>query len=94
MVSHYPKDGHPSSHGWSLPIQNLPERIVLQAWNLGSRLNSQNQEPVTTVMDGQSLSPGWSVTITRMVTHHLKDMVINHRKSKRRKCTTDLEFGT
>ena len=86
MVNHYPQDGHPPSHGWSLTIQNLPEGIVLQACNLASRLNSQNQDQVTTVMDGQSPSPGWSPTIQRMVT--------NHPKSNRRKCTTDLEFGT
>ena len=88
MVSHYPHDGHPPppSHGWSLTIQNLPEGIVLQAWNLASRLNLQNQDQVATVMDGQSPSPGWSPTIQRMVT--------NHQKSNKRKCTTDLEFGT
>ena len=54
MVSHHPQDGHPPSHGWLLTIQNLPDEIVLQAWNLASTLNSQNQDQVTTVMDGQS----------------------------------------
>ena len=41
MVNHYPHDGYrpPQSHGWSLTIQNLPEGIVLQAWNLATRLN-------------------------------------------------------
>ena len=68
MVSHYPQDGHPPHYGWSLIIQNLPEGIVLQAWNLASRLNSQNQDQVTTVMDGQLPSPGWLP-----VTRHSKD---------------------
>ena len=88
MVSHYPQDGHPPYHGWSwsLIIQNLPEGIVLQAWNLASRPNSQNNEQVTTVRDSQSPSKGWSPTIQRMVTHH--------SKSTRRKCIIDLKFGT
>ena len=80
MVNHYPQDGHPPYHGWSLIIKNLPEGIVLQTWNLASRLNSQNQDQVTTVRDGQSPSPGWSPTIHRMVTNHPK--------------STDLDFGT
>ena len=42
LVSCYPQDGPPPSHGWSLTIQNLPEGNVLQAWNLASILNSQN----------------------------------------------------
>ena len=41
-VSRYPQDGRPPSNGWSLTIQNIPEGNVLQAWNLASRLNSQN----------------------------------------------------
>ena len=55
MFSHYSQDGHPPYHGWSLIIQTLPEGIVLQAWNLASRLNSQ--------MDGQPPSKGWLLTI-------------------------------
>ena len=88
MVIHYPHDGHPPppSNEWSLTIQNLPEGIVLQAWNLASRLNSQNYDQVTTVIDGPSTSPGWSPTIQRMVT--------NHQRSNRRKCITELKFGT
>ena len=66
MVSHYPQDGHPPPHEWSLTIQNLPERIVLQAWNLASTLNSQNQDQVTTVMDGHPPSKGWLPTIQNL----------------------------
>ena len=50
---------------WKLDDMPLPERIVLQAWNLASRLNSQNQDQVK--------YHGWSATIPRMVTHHPKD---------------------
>ena len=67
MVDHHQMDGQ-----WSVTIQNIPEGNVLQAWNFASTLNSQNQDQATTVMDGQSPSPGWSPTIQRMVTNHPK----------------------
>ena len=78
MVSHHLHDGHPPSQGWSTPIQNIPERIVLQPWNLVSRIDQQNLDQVK--------CHGWSATIPRMVTHH--------SKPTRRKCTTDLKFVT
>ena len=86
MVSHHPQQGHPPSQGWSPTIQNLPKGSVQQTWNLAPRLISQNQDKMTSAMDGQPPSQGWSTTNPWMVTHHLKPT--------RRKCTTDLEFGT
>ena len=67
MVTHQPKDGHP------------PGGSVLQTWNLEPRLNSQNQDQVTTAMDGlvrQDPQPpfkGWSPNIKTIVTHLPKD---------------------
>ena len=55
-----------------------PEGIVLQTWNLVSRIDQQNLDQVK--------GHGWSAIIPRMVTHH--------SKSTRRKSTTDLKFGT
>ena len=56
---------HPSSQGWSPTIQNTPKGIVLQTWNLASRINLQNLDQVK--------CHGWSVTIPRMVTYHPND---------------------
>ena len=58
MVSDHPKDGHQTPQGRSHTIKNLPEGSVLQTWNLAPRLNSQNQDQVTTGMDGQPPSQG------------------------------------
>ena len=47
---------------------------MLQTRNLALRLNSQNYDQVTTVMDGHLPSLGWSPTNPSMVTlHALKD---------------------
>ena len=70
MVHHHPQDGHPPSRGWSSTIQDLPERIVLQTWNLAARLYTKKQGQVSCVLS--PLSPGWSPNIPRMITHHLK----------------------
>ena len=47
-------------------------------------------------MDGHLPSLGWSLTILRMVTHQPKNghPLTFGWSSTRRKCTTDLEFGT
>jgi len=57
-----------------------PEESVVQTWNLAIRFNSQNESQVST----------W------MVTYHPYD---GHPPTQgwspdRRKCTTDMEFGT
>ena len=57
MVTHQAKDGHPT------------EGSILQTQNLALRLNSQNQNKVTTAKYGHLPSLGWSPTNPRMVTH-------------------------
>ena len=62
MVNNQPNNGHPL------------EGSMLQTRNLVLRLNSQNQDQVTTVMDGHLPSLGWSATNPSMVTlYALKD---------------------
>ena len=69
MVTNNAKDGH-----------SLEESII-HPENLAIKLNSQNQNLATTVMDGHLLSLGWSHTNPRRV-------------PTKRKCTENLQFGT
>ena len=61
------------------PHQNLPERSVLQTWNLEHRLNSQNQDLTHPPCDGHP-----SRTISRLLTHHPKD---SHQSNSTRSST-------
>ena len=70
------QNGGQGAQNWrtgSPTIQNLQTGHLLRTWNLAPRLNSQNQDQVTTAVDGQPTFPGWSPTIFGMVTHHPKD---------------------
>ena len=58
MVTHQPKDGHPT------------EACMLQTRNLTLRLISQNYDKVTTARNGHLPSLEWSPTNPRMVTLH------------------------
>ena len=47
MVSHYPQDGHPPSHGLSLTIQNLPElyyKIGIWQLDLTNKIKTRKQQ--------------------------------------------------
>ena len=66
IVTHQPKDGHP------------PEGSMLHPQNLALRLNSQDQDPVTTAKNGHLPSLGQLSTNLRMVRHQKE--VFTHQK--------------
>ena len=85
-VSHHLKDGHPPWQERSPTIQNLPEGILSQPWNLSNKIKDQVK------------CRGWSATIPRKVTHNPKSskcyrLEIWHLdltyKIKTRWCATD-----
>ena len=71
----------PPTVGQIKPHQNLPKGSDIQSWNLALRLNSQNESQMTTFMDGHLPSQGWSPPTQGW-------------SPTRRKCSTDMEFGT
>ena len=75
-----PQDIHPPSQGWSPTIKNHVEGSVLQTLNLASRLNSQNEDQVTSVLYGQSPFPGWSPTIQKEIIYPQFKTYLKHLK--------------
>ena len=78
MVIHYSKGAYPPAK-----IDQNKLCYPLKIWLLDL---TQKIKTRWTSLDAYSLCPGWSPTISRMVTHR--------SKSTKRKCATDLKFHT
>ena len=73
MASHYPQDGHPPSHGWSLTIQNLPETLYykLGIWLLDLTHKIKTRWQLLWMVshhhqDGHPPPKGWLSTIQNL----------------------------